>query len=105
MPYISLGDPTYSHSIQWAQSISNNLDILELGIPFSDPIADGPVIQKSYKRALDGNEFSMETILDTTKKIHQYINKPIVYLTYLNPVVQFGTELFFKKLMRLEYRV
>ena len=96
MPYISLGDPSYDLSIKWAEAISPNCDILELGIPFSDPVADGPVIQKSYKRALDNQIFSMDTILETTKKIYEIIQKPIVYITYLNPVISYGLEIFFK---------
>ena len=53
IPYISLGDPEYALSVEWAKAlIDGGADILELGIPFSDPVADGPVIQKSYMRAL-----------------------------------------------------
>lgn len=96
MPYISMGDPTYEHTIQWAEAISDSTDILELGIPFSDPVADGPVIQKSYKRALDNNEFSLKKILSVTGTIHEKLNKPIVYLTYLNPIMQFGLKNFFE---------
>ena len=97
MPYISLGDPSYDHSIQWARAISPQADILELGIPFSDPVADGPVIQKSYKRALDNQPFSIEKILEVTKTISIENKIPIVYLTYLNPIIQYGIENFFKK--------
>ena len=62
MPYISIGDPSYDLCIQWANAVAGSADIIELGIPFSDPIADGPVIQKSYKRSLDNQEFSMDKI-------------------------------------------
>lgn len=96
MPYISMGDPSYEHTVSWAEAISDSTDILELGIPFSDPIADGPVIQKSYKRALDNNVFSIEKVLETTKQISDKIKKPIVYLTYLNPIIQFGLQKFLK---------
>lgn len=96
MPYISLGDPSFNLSIKWAEAISENCDILELGIPFSDPVADGPVIQKSYKRALDNQIFSMDIVLETTKNIYNIIQKPIVYLTYLNPIISYGIDLFFK---------
>jgi len=99
VPYFSLGDPNYSLSIEWGKSILDaGADILELGIPFSDPIADGPVIQKSYKRALDNEVFSFEKIFFTTEKIHSHNpNIPIIYLTYLNPIIQYGLEKFFDK--------
>ncbi len=95
MPYISMGDPSYDLTLKWALAISESADIIELGIPFSDPIADGSVIQKSYKRALDNQEFSMDIILDTTLKIYNSTQKPIVYLSYLNPIVQYGIDKFF----------
>ena len=92
-----MGDPSYELTLKWAMAISKSADIIELGIPFSDPIADGPVIQKSYKRALDNHEFSMDLILDTTSKIFQNTQKPLVYLSYYNPVVQYGLDKFFEK--------
>jgi tryptophan synthase alpha chain len=98
IPYISLGDPEYALSVEWAKAlIDGGADILELGIPFSDPVADGPVIQKSYMRALSKG-FSMDKVLDTTKQIHAYKpDIPLVYLTYLNPIISYGEDKFFKK--------
>jgi tryptophan synthase alpha chain len=98
IPYISLGDPEYALSVEWAKAlIDGGADILELGIPFSDPVADGPVIQKSYMRAL-AKGFSMDKVLETTKQIHSYKpDIPLVYLTYLNPIISYGEEKFFKK--------
>jgi tryptophan synthase alpha chain len=96
IPYISLGDPEYALSVEWAKSlIQGGADILELGIPFSDPVADGPVIQKSYYRSLQKG-FSMKKILDTTKSIHHYKKKiPLIYLTSFNPILAYGIEKFF----------
>ncbi|MCB1143421.1 MAG: tryptophan synthase subunit alpha [Leptospiraceae bacterium] len=98
MPYLSLGDPGYNESILFAETLCKfGGDILELGIPFSDPVADGPVIQKSYRRALDNHPFSMKTIMDTTARIHTLISgKPIVFLTYLNPILAYGMKEFFQ---------
>ncbi|MBK8394458.1 MAG: tryptophan synthase subunit alpha [Leptospiraceae bacterium] len=98
IPYISLGDPEYALSVEWAKAlIDGGADILELGIPFSDPVADGPVIQKSYMRALSKG-FSMDTVLKTTKQIHLYKPSiPLVYLTYLNPIISHGIDRFFKE--------
>ncbi|MCB1176449.1 MAG: tryptophan synthase subunit alpha, partial [Leptospiraceae bacterium] len=70
IPYFSMGDPSYADSIEWGKSIiEGGADILEIGIPFTDPVADGPVIQKSYKRALDNNPFSMDQIFYSTSEI------------------------------------
>ena len=98
IPYFSLGDPDYEHSVKWAGAlIEGGADIIELGIPFSDPVADGPVIQKAFKRAFN-NPFSMETIFETTLKIHRLNTEiPLVYLTYFNPVSHYGIAKFFKK--------
>ncbi|TGL54722.1 tryptophan synthase subunit alpha [Leptospira wolffii] len=98
IPYISLGDPSYDLCVDWADAlIRGGADILELGIPFSDPVADGPVIQKAFKRAL-GNPFSMEKILETTEKIHSlHPHIPLVYLTYFNPIHHYGFERFAEK--------
>lgn len=97
IPYISLGDPTFELCVEWGMSIIEaGADILELGIPFSDPVADGPVIQASYKRALSGS-FEMEKVLKTTAKIHQnYPQTPLVYLAYYNPIFRYGVKEFFQ---------
>ena len=91
IPYFSLGDPDYDSSIEWAKAImAGGADIIELGIPFSDPVADGPVIQKAFKRAFK-NSFSMENIFSTTEKIHKLNTAiPLVYLTYFNPINHYG---------------
>ncbi|MCC6275527.1 MAG: tryptophan synthase subunit alpha [Leptospiraceae bacterium] len=99
IPYISLGDPNYNLSVEWAKAIiDSGADILELGIPFSDPVADGGVIQKSYKRALENNAFSMEKIFEVVSKIQDYKKDfPLIFLTYLNPIHAYGPEKFFRK--------
>ncbi len=106
MPYITLGDPDFETSIKIANAmIEAGADILELGIPFSDPTADGPVIQKAMVRAMKHHNFSLNKIFEITQKIHsQNPNIPLVYLTYFNPVFKFKKkentfigEAFFKK--------
>lgn len=98
IPYISLGDPNYDACVGWADAlIRGGADILELGIPFSDPVADGPVIQKAFKRAL-ANPFSMDKVLETTERIHSsHPHVPLVYLTYFNPIYSYGFEKFAEK--------
>lgn len=68
-------------------------DIIELGVPYSDPIADGPVIQQSNGRALD-NGISIEKIFLQLKEIKEQIKVPIILMGYLNPVMQYGLEKF-----------
>lgn len=71
-------------------------DIIEIGIPFSDPIADGPTIQASNKIALEQG-MTVAVLLQQVKELRQQVTLPIVLMGYLNPVMQFGTEVFFKE--------
>jgi tryptophan synthase alpha chain len=95
VPFFTLGDPSYEASVEYGKAIlDNGADILELGIPFSDPVADGPVIQRAVARALK-NSFSFDKIFETTKKIHEHKpEKPLVFLTYFNPVYHCGIQSF-----------
>jgi tryptophan synthase alpha chain len=91
--YITLGDPTPAESLAIAQSLidSGAVDVLELGVPFSDPIADGPVIQAAVDRSLKAGmntDLAFEIAGALDKKV------PIVYLTYYNIVLQYGIERF-----------
>ena len=70
-------------------------DIIEIGIPFSDPVADGPTIQQSNKVALD-NGITLALILKQVKEIRKSVNMPIILMGYLNPVMQYGVERFAK---------
>ncbi|TGL10401.1 tryptophan synthase subunit alpha [Leptospira levettii] len=95
IPYFTLGDPNYNDSIEFGKTIlDNGADILELGIPFSDPVADGPVIQRAVARSLK-NKFSFSEIFRVTKEIHLHKKEvPLVYLTYFNPIFHCGIEEF-----------
>jgi tryptophan synthase alpha chain len=91
--YITLGDPSPAESLAIAQTLidSGAVDVLELGVPFSDPIADGPVIQAAVDRALKAGmntDLAFEIAGALDKKV------PIVYLTYYNIVLQYGIERF-----------
>lgn len=71
-------------------------DMIEIGIPFSDPVADGPTIQESNKIAL-GNGMNLHFLIDQVKEIRkQKINIPLILMGYLNPVMQYGVEKFIK---------
>jgi len=75
----------------------NNVDILELGIPFSDPLADGPVIQEASALSLKKGT-NISKVLALVKKLRKTnIKIPIVFMSYANPILSYGTEIFFKQ--------
>ncbi len=89
MPYLTAGDPDFSKTVEYALAmIDQGADLLELGIPFSDPTADGPVIQKAMFRALNNGAFSLEKVFETARAIHEARPQvPLIFLTYLNPIL------------------
>lgn len=92
--YLTLGDPNPEDSRKLAATLCKNVDILEMGVPFSDPIADGPTIQAAIDRSLKAG---MDTdkafdIVDSLRK--DGINTPFVFMTYYNIVLQYGEERF-----------
>ena len=78
------------------KSIEAGADIIELGVPFSDPIAEGPVIQEADIRALSGG-VTTDDIFDMVKKLREKTEIPLVFMTYLNPVFHYGYEAFFER--------
>lgn len=68
-------------------------DIIEIGIPYSDPIADGPTIQESNKVALD-NGIKLSLILEQVREMRKKVNIPVILMGYVNPVIQYGVERF-----------
>jgi tryptophan synthase alpha chain len=74
-------------------------DMIEIGMPFSDPIADGPVIQHSNEKAL-GNGMSIKLLFNQLSDIRNGVNIPILLMGYLNPVIQFGVEKFCENCMQ-----
>ena len=71
----------------------NGADIIEVGIPFSDPIAEGPVIQEADLRALQGG-CTTDKLFDAIKEIKEQVNIPLVFMTYVNVIYRYGTEKF-----------
>jgi len=71
------------------------VDIIELGVPFSDPMADGPIIQEASQKALE-NKINLNKILDLVKKVRKRTDIPICLMTYYNPIFCFGEERFAK---------
>jgi tryptophan synthase alpha chain len=91
------GDPDEETSLLVAKAlIDGGTDILELGIPFSDPVADGPTIQRADERALAAGT-TPDTVIRMVKEIRAYSEVPIVFLTYYNIVYRRGIELFYRE--------
>jgi tryptophan synthase alpha chain len=96
IPFFVIGDPTYAVSLELVKAaLDGGADILELGIPFSDPVADGPTIQKADLRALAAG-MTPAKALRFIREITAYKAVPIGLLMYYNLVVQYGTEKFFR---------
>lgn len=93
--YVCAGDPDPEFTVDQVIRLSRaGADIIELGLPFSDPLADGPVIQAAMKRSLE-NGFSTLAMISTIKTIREKgMGKPIVVMTYFNPILQFGIARF-----------
>ncbi|MCW4025313.1 MAG: tryptophan synthase subunit alpha [Candidatus Bathyarchaeota archaeon] len=95
--YIMAGDPTPEATPKIADAlIAGGVDILELGLPFSDPIADGPTIQAASVRALNAGTIPPK-VLEIAKQIKTKHDVPVVIMTYYNPVFKMGLETFFAK--------
>ncbi len=92
--YVMAGDPTPDATVKIADAlIRGGVDILELGLPFSDPIADGPTIQAASLRALNAGTTPLK-VLEIAKEIKAKHDIPIVIMTYYNPVYRIGLEKF-----------
>ena len=95
IPFFVIGDPDFDTSLAIVKAaIDAGADILELGIPFSDPIADGPTIQKADLRAMSGG-MNVQKGLEFVQKVKDYKDIPIGLLMYYNLIYQYGTEKFF----------
>jgi tryptophan synthase alpha chain len=94
--FISAGDPSVEESLQIIERMCRSgLDILELGVPFSDPTADGPVIQRSSARAIKAG-VNMRVVLDMVKRIRAFSSVPVIVFTYYNPILAYGAEAFYR---------
>ena len=92
--YLTAGDPSPDRTVDLILALERGgTDILELGVPFSDPIGDGPVIQRASERALKSGT-SVSTVLALVRKLRQESEIPVVVFSYLNPVLRYGFERF-----------
>ena len=94
IPFVTAGHPDIPTTRRLLIALQNaGADLIELGVPFSDPIADGPVIQRSSQQALR-NGVTLKEILSLVAEMRSELRVPIVLFSYLNPVLQFGIESF-----------
>ncbi len=94
--YFTAGYPKLDDTVQILQSLENaGVDFVEVGMPFSDPVADGPTIQQASLQALQ-NGMSVKVLLEQLKDIRKQIELPLILMGYLNPVLQYGIEQFCK---------
>ena len=98
VPFITAGDPSLSATRGYLEALSEvGADIIEVGVPFSDPVADGPVIQAADMRALKGGA-SLVKVLDMIRACRlRGLEVPVVLFTYLNPIVALGFPAFSKR--------
>lgn len=97
IPFITGGDPSLSVTQKLVLEMQEaGADLIEIGIPFSDPIAEGPVIQAADERALSGG-CTTDRLFDALKEIKNQIKVPLVFMTYVNPIYTYGKERFLKR--------
>jgi tryptophan synthase alpha chain len=92
--YITAGDPSIDATLEFVLALEEaGADVIELGVPFSDPLADGPTIQRASERALKSGA-SLPKILDLVSRIRKSSQIPLVLFSYYNPILQMGLETF-----------
>ena len=90
--YITAGDPTPERTPDLVAALERGgVDLIELGVPFSDPIADGPVIQRGADRALKAGT-TLTKVLEIARQIRENSQIPLLLFTYLNPVLRYGLD-------------
>lgn len=95
--YVTAGDPDMGRSAAILHALDRaGADVIEVGVPFSDPLADGPVIQRATERALAAGA-NLGTILDMLDRVRSRLRVPIVLFTYANPLLRMGLETFSRR--------
>ena len=98
--YVTAGDPNLKYSSKILETLATNgVDIIELGIPFSDPISDGPTIQRATERSLKNNT-NIDDALSLVKKFRLKYKTPIILFGYFNPFLQYGLEKIMKSIKK-----
>ncbi len=92
--YITAGDPSFDATLKFVLALAEaEADVIELGVPFSDPLADGPTIQRASERALKAGA-TLAGVLGLVRRIRQSSQVPLVLFSYYNPILQMGLEKF-----------
>ena len=92
--YITAGDPSLDATLKFVLTLAEaGADVIELGVPFSDPLADGPTIQRASERALKSGT-TLAGVLDLVRRIRKSSQVPLVLFSYYNPILQMGLEKF-----------
>lgn len=95
--YFSAGYPNLNDTVQIIQDLEKNgIDMIEIGLPFSDPLADGPTIQASSTQALH-NGMTTQVLFNQLENIRESVKIPLIIMGYFNPILQYGVEEFCKK--------
>lgn len=96
IPFVTAGDPDLETTERLVLAmLESGADLVEIGVPFSDPVAEGPVIQKASKRALDAGT-TLKGIFGLIRCLRQRTDEPLLLMLYLNSIFRFGTERFFR---------
>jgi tryptophan synthase alpha chain len=94
LAYITAGDPSMDATLEFVLALEDaGADVIELGVPFSDPLADGPTIQRASERALKAGA-TLPGILELVRRIRKSSEIPLVLFSYYNPILQMGLEKF-----------
>jgi tryptophan synthase alpha chain len=92
--YITAGDPSLDATLKFVLALADaGADVIELGVPFSDPLADGPTIQRASERALRSGT-TLAGVIDLVRRIRQSSQVPLILFSYYNPILQMGLEKF-----------
>ncbi|MCI2063048.1 MAG: tryptophan synthase subunit alpha [Eubacteriaceae bacterium] len=95
--FLTAGDPSADKTVEYILAMEKaGCDLIEIGIPFSDPTAEGPVIQEANIRALSAG-IKTDGVFDIVRRVREKTAVPLVFLTYMNPVFHYGYEEFFAK--------
>lgn len=97
IPFVTAGDPDLETSLAIIRKLAElSADIIELGVPFSDPMADGPTIQRSSQRALERGT-TLSNVIDLAAEFRKVSDVPIVLFSYFNPILHFGIKEFVER--------
>ncbi len=101
IPYIMAGDPSPVDTKKFVLELEGaGADMIELGVPFTDPLADGPTIQRAHERALE-HKVTLRKVLTIIEEIRRDTKIPLILMTYYNPVFKYGIEEFIKEAVRV----